>query len=106
MRPDLDKDRVRAQAELPLIVAPSMVPAIREAARRGLAVEASAADLDRRLVGEIGGLIAGLNKAMDVATAAGIDVVIVAHYQDGAPPGRKRCIVAGRMRRLSLDERV
>jgi hypothetical protein len=110
MRSRLDKDRVGDAEQLRLPMLPITHPALKEAARRGLAVEASAYDVDRRLVGEIGGLIAGLNRAMDEAAIAGIDVVVTAHYQDAVPPApgsgsgasRKRCVLAGMMRRLAL----
>jgi hypothetical protein len=43
---------------------------------------------------------------MDEAATAGIDVVVTAHYQNSVPPARRRCILAGVMRRLALDARV
>ena len=77
-----------------------------EAARRGLVVEESIGDGDSRLIGMIGGLLAGLNAALEQAAEAGIDVFVAAQYQDQAPPARKRCILTGRMKRLAFDLRI
>lgn len=109
MRPRVDENRLKGpeQIRLPLFRDGGLVPAVsREAARRGLDVEASVVDRDRLLVGEIGVLIAGLNKAMDVAAGDGVDIVIVPHYQPTGADGRKRCILRGSMRRVALNVAV
>lgn len=81
----------------------SAAVARQEAAARGLDVEETVLERDIRLVGVIGGLVAGLNHALEEAAQAGIDVTIVANYQDRLPPERKRCVVTGRMRRIAFD---
>lgn len=92
--------------QLALVLDTSLAARINEAGRRGLDVDAEVAERDRRLVGEIGGLIAGLNHALLAASVAGVDVVLVARYSDVPRPEAKRCVLRGRMRRLALDALV
>ena len=96
-----------AHGQLRLALSPTLSRAvIDEASRRGLSIEASAGVVGVRLVGEIGAHIAGLNAAMERAAAAGIDVVLIAHYQPTEVAHRKRCVLTGQMRRLALDVRL
>lgn len=93
--------------QLPLtLVSPAPRDAIDEARRRGLVVAESVTAEDLAAIGEISGLIAGLNRAMADASAVGITVVLNAHYSDVLPPARRRCILAGTMQRLAFDARL
>ncbi len=84
----------------------SLLPAIvREAANRGVHVEDSIEERDRRIVGEIGGLIAGLNRALREAAELGIEATVVTHYND-IDARRKRCVLAGRLKRIAFDVRI
>ena len=76
-----------------------------EAKRRGLDVEGSIAEQDKRVVGLLGAAIANLNFILEDAASSGYEVVLTVFHQDVAR-GPRRAVVRGRIRRLAVDARV
>jgi hypothetical protein len=92
--------------QLALTFGPALPDTMRaESERRGLDIDASIEDRDRRLVGVVSGAIAALNFVLGEAAESGFEIVLTAHHQDlGNRP--RRAMVRGRMRRLAVDARV
>jgi hypothetical protein len=76
-----------------------------EAERRGLDIDASIEDRDRRMVGVVSGAIAALNFILDEARAAGFEIAITWYLQD-VVSGPRRAIVRAHMKRVAAEARV